>query len=977
MTTFDKYTSEHESKHIPIVDQILHIGEMFMGSLNRWQRNSTNYRTGLLTCLSELYKVGNRDVLLFHAQSAVQTLREIGSTVELAENTLLRKLRTKFAQRIALALLTPNSASWRYRNNPKSLDSDASNTSDDDPSDPPEEVEDILGLLLESLNDKDTIVRYSAAKGIGRLAVRLPINYAEEVVDAVIQSLEIGSATTGMPGQRLQIGDSALETTWHGACLALAELCRSGALMPSCLSRMFPLVFLALRFDIKKGSHSIGTSVRDAACYTMWSILRCYRTDLLQPFGSAIANALIVVALFDREISVRRAASAAYQEGVGRHSEDVFPNGLAILLLADFVAVGQRRSSFLEVAPSVFLYPAYQDSILAHLTTTSCVHWDRDIRELAGTALKLIVLSGLMRDSDFLAALHNTIKSLIDQQHSLDVSARHGSIYALGELCSALRASLYVIEIGHPHFHSCITQLRTIVDNIANHNFRGPSAGLMYSGWCHFIAEFSQLEATRNVKPDEIGLGTQEEAPVNTQRRFYKLALEGLSRKEKDVTQEASDALLQLYSFESSRQEINSTILENSMITSNPAMGGWLVLYGKLDYTGSPDLLFEVVSQTARMTLIIGDKTRDNPDTRRTATGVLRHLIPQLVRLASLGHENIDQSIDFIIRSLESGLLDFSVDARGDVGSWVREAAVHGTCRLFENVEVLSRVPGARDRFVDLLVSVLSQCLGKIDNLRTSTIYAVTTTLKVLLGSEQKFSGMTVFYHLLGTIQPVLGQAAEHLNTGAPSITIFEDLAPLLAIDSLRATLMREYLISGSSGSQSTMTAASSALSSYLDGQDSTFLEKVLVEIERTVASRKDDDRVLIPVLDSTASLFENQIFADVETDLEPLFVTIQNATLNTRTMPKIFAALKCYAALATTRHPVAHRAWKKLSLTLSHKFPRVRVLAAELLYSVLSNSDLETLEETSAVVEALTEVDWALAVEKEKAEIVKAYVLP
>lgn len=37
----------------------------------------------------------------------------------------------------------------------------------------PEEVEPILGSLLEGLADKDTVVRWSAAKGIGRVCSRL------------------------------------------------------------------------------------------------------------------------------------------------------------------------------------------------------------------------------------------------------------------------------------------------------------------------------------------------------------------------------------------------------------------------------------------------------------------------------------------------------------------------------------------------------------------------------------------------------------------------------------------------------------------------------------------------------------------------------------------------------------------------------------------------------------------------------------
>lgn len=38
----------------------------------------------------------------------------------------------------------------------------------------PEELEEALDLLLQGLNDGDTVVRWSAAKGIGRIAAKLP-----------------------------------------------------------------------------------------------------------------------------------------------------------------------------------------------------------------------------------------------------------------------------------------------------------------------------------------------------------------------------------------------------------------------------------------------------------------------------------------------------------------------------------------------------------------------------------------------------------------------------------------------------------------------------------------------------------------------------------------------------------------------------------------------------------------------------------
>jgi hypothetical protein len=74
----------------------------------------------------------------------------------------------------------------------------------------------------------------------------------------------------------------------------------------------------ALTFDLRRASHSIGANVRDAAAYLVWSLSRACSASTLAPFADDLATALICVACLDREVGVRRAASAAFQEGVGR-----------------------------------------------------------------------------------------------------------------------------------------------------------------------------------------------------------------------------------------------------------------------------------------------------------------------------------------------------------------------------------------------------------------------------------------------------------------------------------------------------------------------------------------------------------------------------------------------------------------------------------------------------------------------------------
>ena len=71
-------------------------------------------------------------------------------------------------------------------------------------------------------------------------------------------------------------------------------------------------------FDLRKGAHSIGSNVRDAASYALWALARSQNHSALIPHANNLAQRLATVALYDREIHIRRAASAAFQEHVGR-----------------------------------------------------------------------------------------------------------------------------------------------------------------------------------------------------------------------------------------------------------------------------------------------------------------------------------------------------------------------------------------------------------------------------------------------------------------------------------------------------------------------------------------------------------------------------------------------------------------------------------------------------------------------------------
>ena len=69
---------------------------------------------------------------------------------------------------------------------------------------------------------QDTIVRWSGAKGIARVTERLPHDFAHQVLESILGLFDIHSAASAA----LYDLPAVAEGTWHGACLACAELAR-------------------------------------------------------------------------------------------------------------------------------------------------------------------------------------------------------------------------------------------------------------------------------------------------------------------------------------------------------------------------------------------------------------------------------------------------------------------------------------------------------------------------------------------------------------------------------------------------------------------------------------------------------------------------------------------------------------------------------------------------------------------------------
>ncbi len=94
------------------------------------------------------------------------------------------------------------------------------------------------------------------------------------------------------------------DTAWHGGCLAVAELARRGLLLTPRLTSLATALQHALLYDVRRGAHSVGAHVRDAAAYVCWACARAYAPAAVAPIVHTLASTLLTVACYDREVGL-------------------------------------------------------------------------------------------------------------------------------------------------------------------------------------------------------------------------------------------------------------------------------------------------------------------------------------------------------------------------------------------------------------------------------------------------------------------------------------------------------------------------------------------------------------------------------------------------------------------------------------------------------------------------------------------------
>ena len=682
---------------------------------------------GVMRTLVTILKISTaqRHKVLASMEPYWSILRNLSQFTNQPSNFLLRKYMVKWWTRLGVLYLPPRIASWRYQRGRRSLKENlqrqqlqqqkqslttptaAANKAfnEDLPPDPrhskdyfffvPDQVEMAMGLVLASLKDSTTAVRWSAAKGVGRLTSRLPAICAEDVINAILELFN----------------DVENDNDWHGACLTLAELARRGLLLPHRLKDVIPNIVKAIHYDIPRHRTSVGSHVRDAACYTYWALARAYSPNILRPFIPQLGQSIVVAFLFDREVNCRRAASAAFQEMVGRQGAQNFQNGISILTAADYFSLGNRKDAYTTIALHVAQYEEYQIAIINNLYQVTLAHWDPAIRLLASQSLKKLTALNPQHMVD--EVLPYLLDKCLDEKN---LQLRHGATLGLAEIVLALGEIDTNDNLLPSQLLELIAQIVPAIEK--KRLYRGRGGEQMRAAVCRLI-ECLSLSCIPLRVPQQVRLLDSVDAclphPNEMIQEQAGNALFALTRSYFPVGSKGPSARLQSRVVDKYTKTARTSINPAATRGFSLALG---CLPAKILAPSSEvlDITLSCLCRVSHPNAKVG-KEKD-AETRRNALVSLSRVC-QTVGLLPVDDESQRvvplsiQQIKRVFAAYMRAMGDYNTDKRGDVGSKCRLAAMNG--------------------LVDLATSITSQNYGEGGDSEIFSIELCTQIMGLLL----------------------------------------------------------------------------------------------------------------------------------------------------------------------------------------------------------------------------------------------------
>ncbi|KAL1855438.1 hypothetical protein Plec18170_004158 [Paecilomyces lecythidis] len=825
-------------------------------------------------------------------------------------------------------------------------------------------LEDAIDYFLRALADKDTPIRFAASKALSVITLKLEPDMATEVIEAVIGSLEedilyekengaliAPFEAHGLDSKKLKRNLSAVDAQrWQGLVLTLSHLLFRRAPPTRQLPEVLQSLVSGLDFEQRSSTgSSVGTGVRDASCFGIWALSRKYSTaELLAldtsgikvPTDQAESNViqmlaveLICAACIDPSGNIRRGASAALQELIGRHPNTIH-EGIPLVQVVDYHAVARRSRAMIDVSKGA----AALDKLYWSPLVYSLMHWrgigspDVESRRIAATAIGELSLQGFY---ETIQAVLIRLRKRLSTLPRKDIETRHGCLLSIAATINA-----FIIYTESEHATDGKVQASDVAREVSSlweifDSSYGPSKEdlTLQASRPELSAEASSRlisSLSRSTFSDKGGYDCPRPPDALLEKALDVLLL-CIFRGEDvaiEASSEAASALFALLPLEKQEETVQGWFANIHACWKSATGRGQIAALGAVfqrlpvGSNGRKIIVEELLRCTSEEELI---------EKRVSAVKCLSvGVLPEI--------DITDQIVEHFVRFLN----DYTTDRRGDVGSFIRVEAIQAADIIFE------RLPGheIRPAYVERLVGCLCRLSAeKLDKVR----------LQAWLSLQKFWTSAKDF--------PSLEREYEHFSL-VSSPSYFRQLLELLKVNWLRFPLIQGLVTSASAGTENLIRSSRSALIEYINDQDRERRDGVVAQLIResqlVLESNMEDDRYAIPAMDMLSFLLDTCVTA-ISTDSEPIFrkvfFVVQKAHFKSSNMARLEAAIKVYASLSRMEHLKAD-VMKKLTSMLLHPYPKIRASVADYLFMETGSSLVKTEDWTMQPKQLKTSVE-------------------
>jgi hypothetical protein len=799
-------------------------------------------------------------------------------------------------------------------------------------------LEEVIDHLLQSLGDRDTPVRYAAAKAISLIISELQPEMGHEVIQAVLDTFkeDIPRSTKGVDYQTV----NALK--WHGLTLTLSHALFKRSASPSQLPDILNALVSALNFEQRTATgSSIGTNVRDAANFGIWSLSRRYTSDellsvdtnviRLTPSTSnqttviqAMAVQLLLSACLDPAGNIRRGSSAALQELIGRHPNQVV-EGISVVQIVDYQAVGLRKRGLIDVAGKAAsldytYWEALVDGLIAWRGLRSV-----DVPSREAAAYSLARLAAIREGEDGRTFVAGRLLDSLEGSSSSDVETMHGLVCSLSNLLD-LPTDAVASEAQnalHRRFWLSVQSRGVSRIDFTPRSLKSELPVAM----AKLVTGVCRIEASYLAKHE----GTQDPVFFEDMGNFVQRLL---ARHEDPILLVVPDMVKQLGNLQKALSQPPDCIAVETLSRAVAADGSKAVLAGagRAIALGTVALRHadELHSDVAALAIssLANLVTARNVDWRIIGLRAL-HLV-----LAGIDDsvKSELQIIATVVQATHAGLTDYTIDERGDIGSLVRLQGLICVSSLLS----LGMLAEDTESCELLQADVLRLSLEKLDRVRAR---AAETRQKCLPA-----------YFRVEDRENINSQA--YLSSALESI--FNPDCPPWALRALVEGAISSAGISAESLLQSSREILTRSLYAAKIQHIQTLFTIYSEVLRDSVASITQKSSVLVlPTLEALAFFLDMRVLqrlvdpSNEGTTTAPfkwrsLLSSVQKSHHKSSDVMKLLAAVRVYGGLAEVESIRGEVVKKLLSMLTTNPYPRIRVAVAEVVFEVLEANEMK-----------------------------------